>query len=153
MFMVLAQLPLWHGLLDLGSKCVTIAQQVLTSLVSVAMLIYMAHRAQSPLKQKGNIILTALLIILVIAVVVLVGIGIKRRHDREKAAAVVTPTTAATTTTTAPPAATLSPGTDNASLDDDLANVNASLTLNGQSLSSANTAVNDQQSQITVPTN
>jgi hypothetical protein len=108
-----------------------------------------------PTKQRGNILLSGLLVILIVIVIALIGIGIKRRHDRAKTAANVTTTntTSPTTTPATTPTATLPSGTDNQSLTTDLANVNGSLSQNGQSLNSANSAVNDQQSQITVPTN
>ncbi|HET9173954.1 MAG TPA: hypothetical protein VFN56_01590 [Candidatus Saccharimonadales bacterium] len=57
------------------------------------------------------------------------------------------PSSAATT-----PVAAIAPGTDNASLDSDLQSLSSELDQNGGTLNSANSAVNDQQQAIAVPT-
>lgn len=57
------------------------------------------------------------------------------------------------TPSTQPTTATIVPGTDDASLQADLNSVNTSITKSQQSLDNANSAINDQQNQIAVPTN
>lgn len=55
--------------------------------------------------------------------------------------------------TTAPAATLSTAGTDNASLNSDLSSVNASQQQESSSAASANSGLNDQSSEISVPTN
>ena len=82
----------------------------------------------------------------VIVVLVLIGFTAWRIHDKHhtNTAANNTGSTAATTPSTT---------TDNGSLKTDLNGINSSLNTENQDNSTAGTALNDQQNEITVPTN
>jgi prepilin-type N-terminal cleavage/methylation domain-containing protein len=94
-------------------------------------------------------------IILVIVIIVLIaGVGWYAYHRRhEHKATVITNPTATKTTTMNPNLQPLSSGTDNQSLSSDLTNIQGSMNQDNQNLNSSNAAVNDQQNEITVPTN
>jgi hypothetical protein len=100
--------------------------------------------------QTGNTVLHILLAVFVVVIIGLVG---WRIADRRHTKALVTTTSGTATSTTTTPSLTLSPGTDNNSLSDDLTNINGSLNQSSQDASGASNAINDQQNEIAVPTN
>jgi hypothetical protein len=101
--------------------------------------------------QHGNTVLHVLMGVVVVAVIVFVGWRIAERHKNTSVA--VTSPVSSTTAATAATATPLAAGTNNSSLSSDLSNINGSLTQSSQDSSSANSAINDQQNEIVVPTN
>jgi len=106
-----------------------------------------------PTTEDGSSIIHILLLLAVIAVIGLAGWAVYRhRHTQIAQTAAVTtgsqPLQAATSTSY-----TLTPGTDNQSLQTDVNAASGSLNSESQTMSSADNALNDQQSQIQVPTN
>lgn len=101
------------------------------------------------LRQRGHAALVGFVVIILVAVAATGAIAWRHRNTSHKAAA----TTSSTTSAANPMTAALPSGADNASLQADLANLNSANAQDSQNISSANTAVNDQQNEITVPTN
>jgi len=101
---------------------------------------------------SGSAFLEIILIVLVVVVVGLVAWKIKKDHD-DKKTATIGGTTATSSTTSVPVTSPLQSGTDNASLSSDLTNINSGLSQTNQDGAASNTAINDQQQEITVPTN
>jgi hypothetical protein len=100
-------------------------------------------RARSSKKWYGVVAAALALIALVI------GIGVYRHHSTGPVAVVTGGTSATpTTTTTQPPA-----GSDDAALTASLNDVSTSIAQENNDQTAATTALNDNQQQITVPTN
>jgi cytoskeletal protein RodZ len=110
-------------------------------------------------EESGNTFVHILVGIAIIAIVVLVGWRVAVRNDKNTTSTVSPASTNSTTpaptakTTTAATTPMVSPGTDNASLTNDLNSVNGQLSAQSADNSSVNAALNDQKSEITVPTN
>lgn len=113
---------------------------------------YSTHKNQS-----GHTLLIALLGVVLVAAVVVVGWRVK--NDNKAANTANTPPTSNSTATTpnstsnSSAAATIPAGTSNSDLNNDLSSINSSISQDNSNASAANTAINDQQNQITVPTN
>lgn len=91
-------------------------------------------------------------VIIVIAFIIVVGLaGWLVYHRNHKTPSAQIQSTSATLSNI--PAATPASATDNQSLNQDLSNINGTLSQNSQDLNSASNAINDQQHQISVPTN
>jgi flagellar basal body-associated protein FliL len=101
--------------------------------------------------ESGHILLYS---VLVVAIVGVGGLGAWKIHEHDKASTTAKATTAIPTTPTYQAVtAPLPTGTDNASLQNDLSNVNSSFNQQTSDQTTVNGAVNDQQNEITVPTN
>ena len=91
---------------------------------------------------------------LLIIVAATIGIVVAYRNGTTVKSSPSTSTTASNTLTPAPTStSTPSGSTTNSDLQTDLNDVNSSLGQSQQTLNATSTAVNDQQKQITVPTN
>jgi len=106
--------------------------------------------------QKGMAGIESLLIVVIIAIIGLTGWYVyKTRQNSDKtlnSAATTSQAATKTEASTATPPAQLSAGSDNSSLQSDLSNINSSQSQAGSDSSAANAAVNDQQNEISVPT-
>jgi uncharacterized protein HemX len=99
--------------------------------------------------ESGHAILYAVLAIVVVAAVGLSAWRIHKHHQTQKSATTAASSTTSNTAVSAP----LAPGSNNSSLQSDLTNINGSLTQQTADQNASNTAINDQQSEISVPTN
>jgi hypothetical protein len=106
-------------------------------------------------KESGH---TVLFGVLIVAVLAAVGFAAVRIHNHNKVSVANTSSTVSAGSPTSSNSenavsAPLPSGTDNSSLQGDLSNVNSSLGQQASDQNAASTAVNDQQSEISVPTN
>ena len=113
------------------------------------------YRLRNLGNESGHIVIYSVLMVAILAVG---GIAGWRIHEHHKASSTNTATTSITTgnTNTASSQTITTPlpaGTDNASLQNDLTNVNSSFSQQTSDQAVVNGAVNDQQNEITVPTN
>lgn len=102
--------------------------------------------------QTGNAAVYILLGITV-AVVTGVGWGVAIHHNSSNKAKASIQNPAAGSTVKTGNGSALGSSTDNNSLNNDLGGINASLSQEAQDANSAAAGINDQQSEITVPTN
>ena len=103
-------------------------------------------------KQKGMAALETVLILVIVAILAFTGWYVyKARKNSDKN---LSNATSASQTARQTPAATTPAGaTDNQSLQSDLNGINSAQSQASQDNNSAGAAVNDQQSEISVPTN
>jgi uncharacterized protein HemX len=109
--------------------------------------------ATSTRNQSGSTVLHVLLIVVVLAIIGFVGWRVMERHKNQTTLATVTSAKTLSASSGTPQSTTLSPGTDNTSLNNDLNSINSSMNQSTQDASSASSAINDQQNEIVVPTN
>jgi len=88
---------------------------------------------------------------LIVAVLIIAGAVVAVLHYGERKVA-ATKAAQPVTTTTATPMVTAASGSDNASLNADLNSVGVGLSKENQDQTAANGAINDQQQEISVPT-
>lgn len=94
---------------------------------------------------KGFGVMEIVLIVVIVGLAALVGwelLGTRQTETRSTASK-----------PTASPMKHLSQGSDNTSLETDMQSITSNLSASDNSLEASNTAVNDSQNQITVPTN
>lgn len=109
----------------------------------------MKHNADWP-RQSGYALIEGILVLLVIGIVGFGGWKIyKNHHKASPTAAVTSPSSHGTSAVAAP----LNSGTNNASLQSDLTNIDGSLSQQTNDQNAASNALNDQQHEVAVPTN
>ena len=110
--------------------------------------------------QSGHTPLLALLGIVVLAGIVAIGLRVHQQMDSKTVNLGKGPTVTAssnqaatTSTSSSTPSSTIPAGSSNADLNSDLTSINSSIAQDNGNVTAANSAVNDQQNEITVPTN
>jgi hypothetical protein len=101
------------------------------------------HSPAPPSRRKLYLATAVVVVLLLVAAVAIL------HYDKKKVAAVTAKSPAAGTGAVVTPTS----GSDNASLNTDLNTVGSGLTKENQDQSAATGAINDQQQEITVPTN
>ena len=108
------------------------------------------QKRQNDVLERGDAVMGILIIVLVVAIGAGSWFVMHRHHSTTASTAHTAATTSAPASSTTTP---LTAGTDNASLQTDLTNINSTMQQSSQDSTSANSAINDQQNEISVPTN
>lgn len=99
--------------------------------------------------ESGTAIVEIVLLVVMVVVIGAVGLDIRRQNQKTASNDSISSQSSKSVGIHTP----LASGDDNASLASDLVNINSSVTQTNQDSSSSQTALNDQQQEITVPTN
>jgi cytoskeletal protein RodZ len=107
----------------------------------------MTHHSLPQKKARGFGLAEIIVLVAVVGILVLIGWQLYTARKQS----VTSPP--ASTSHSGAPSQNLSTGTDTHSLEGDLTTINSNLSQSGQSLNASDSAVNDQQNQISIPVN
>ncbi len=112
---------------------------------------------KSKQSEAGNLLLHLLISLALVVIIVLIGWRVYELHKNKTVPQTVLTTSTTTPTTTPSKSSSTTPtvaaGTDNTTLSNDLNNVNGLLSAQSSDSAAVQSALNDSQNEITVPTN